>query len=128
MSRPTLEQAKSVYGHRFTAEHVPTWAKRPLPDGRYYAPQYRTDKEWYDNTVFPGEPGCIGGKHHCTTLFPSWPIGQWLTAAFDPRSLPEWWTYPAASWCNKQHPTGQACFECGPTLEHHIAMKGAHGT
>ena len=39
----------------------------------YYAPQYRTDREWYDNTVFPPESGF---KDSCESRNPSWPLGE----------------------------------------------------
>lgn len=83
MSRPTLSQAKSLYVHRFTMEHVPQWAKRPLNDGRYYAPQYRTDQEWYDNSTFPGEPGHVNGPRECFSTGQTFPLGQWLTKAYE---------------------------------------------
>lgn len=82
MSRPTFEQAKAQYVHRFTMDFVPQWAKRPLNDGRYYAPQYRSDQEWYDSTTFPGEPGHLGDKRHCFSGNPTFPLGQWLTKAY----------------------------------------------
>lgn len=82
MSRPTLEQAKAHYIHRFTMEHVPHWAKRPLPGGLYYAPQFRTDAEWYANTLFPGEPGHIGGRRYCYSTGATWPVGEWLNKAY----------------------------------------------
>lgn len=81
-ARPTFEQATSRYVHRFTMEHVPAWAKARREDGTFYAPQYRTDREWYENTTFPGEPGHIGDKRHCYTSNQSWPLGQSLKAAY----------------------------------------------
>jgi hypothetical protein len=79
----SFEQAKAAYLQRFTMEHVPTWAaRRPCDSGGtatwYYAPQYRSDKEWYDNTRFPGEPGWIGIGTDCHSTNPSWPLGQHL--------------------------------------------------
>jgi hypothetical protein len=70
------------YPHRFTMEHVPAWAnRRPCDAGGtatwYYAPQYRTDREWYDNTIFPGEDGAIDDSD-CYSRNPSWPLGQHL--------------------------------------------------
>jgi hypothetical protein len=60
--RPTFAQAKARYVHPFTVQHVPYWAtgetgKRRLQDGRiaYHAPQYASDHEWYDRTIFFGE-------------------------------------------------------------------------
>jgi hypothetical protein len=36
-------------------EHVPNWAKRPAPNGHYYAPQYASDAQWCANTLFSAE-------------------------------------------------------------------------
>ena len=76
MSRPTFEQAKRLFPHRFTVEQVPSWAKRP-DNGRWYAPQFATDREWYNNTLFNGESD-LAGRHHCYTSNQSWPLGEWL--------------------------------------------------
>lgn len=81
MSRAlTLQEAKKQYPHRYTMEHVPTWAKTPH-GGKYYAPQYRTDREWYNNTVFPGE-GPEATKEHCYSSGETWPLGKWLDGPF----------------------------------------------
>jgi hypothetical protein len=87
--RPTFQQACAKYVHRYTMEHVPAWARKPLDrsqlvvnkpadEGDYYAPQFRSDLEWYENTLFPGEPGHIGRRTHCYTTGQTWPLGQWL--------------------------------------------------
>jgi hypothetical protein len=47
MKRPSFEQAKAQYVHRFTMEHG------AAPNGQYYAPQFASDQEWYDHTQFP---------------------------------------------------------------------------
>lgn len=80
MSRPTFEQAKARYTLRFTMEHVPEWAQLTtgFPDGGYSAPQYRTDREWFDNTTFPGERGHINSRNYCYSTNQSWPLGQRL--------------------------------------------------
>lgn len=87
MTRPTLSQAKAQYVHRFTMEHVPAWARQQREDGSYYAPQYRSDQEWYDNTTFPGERGGRftappKGARYCETRNQTWPLGQRLDAPF----------------------------------------------
>lgn len=82
MRNITLEQAKARFPHRFTCEHVPAWALKPMADGRYYAPQYETDQEWFDNTVFPGEPNLHRNNKHCLCKNASFPRGQWLDAPF----------------------------------------------
>lgn len=71
----TFAKAKKLYIHRFTMEHVPTWAEHPAPNGKYYAPQYRTDQEWYDNTRYWDNnlqyPDCFSTRQ-------TWPLGHWL--------------------------------------------------
>ena len=79
----SFAEAKSMYVHRFTKEHVPAWAsKTPADSGgtstQHYAPQYTTDREWYDNTKFPGEGHIHHRADHCESSNPSWPLGQWL--------------------------------------------------
>lgn len=92
----SLEHAKSQYPHRYTMEHVPNWAL-VAPDALkrgekvrpgYYAPQFRTDAEWYANTLFPGE-GHVGKREeHCYTSGQTWPLGQWLDAPFSRVKVP----------------------------------------
>ena len=74
----SFEEAKQAFSFRFTMEHVPYWARRRREDGTYYAPQYATDKEWYDNTIFSKEPGFYGDKNHCVSTNQSWPLGKSL--------------------------------------------------
>jgi hypothetical protein len=76
MTRPTFRQACSQYVHRYTMDHVPAWARVRRDDGTYYAPQYASDLEWYENTLFPGEAGHIGDRNHCYSTGCTWPLGQ----------------------------------------------------
>lgn len=81
----TLEQAKARFPHRYTMEHCPRWAREARVPEQWYAPQYRTDAEWYENTAFPGEFQHPCGKQHNGYAYSynqSWPLGQWLTAPF----------------------------------------------
>ena len=78
----TLDQARAQYPHRFTMEHMPAWAMDSFGDGKYPAPQYRTDAEWYENTVFPGELGFHGNNRHCYTSRQTWPLGQTISAPY----------------------------------------------
>ena len=90
MGRPSFAQACARYIHRFTMEHVPAWAaRRPCDDGGdatwYYAPQFLSDREWYDNTVFPSEPehSAISKRDtSCYTTGQTWPLGQHLAARY----------------------------------------------
>ena len=93
MTRPiSFEQAKAQYVHRFTCEHVPAWSQQEntlkigngpaLGTGKFYAPQYATDREWYEKTLFPGE-GFVGKREkHCSSANQSWPKGHWLDAPY----------------------------------------------
>ena len=80
----TLEQAQAQFVHRYTLEHVPAWARKPFAAdgyprfGQYPAPQYRTDRDWYENTVFPGEGSLSKRSRYCESNNPSWPLGQVL--------------------------------------------------
>jgi hypothetical protein len=79
VSRPTFAAACAQYVHRYTMEHRPAWAMEPAPNGKYYAPQFRSDREWYTSTRFPGEPGHpTGFKGICYTTGQTWPLGEWL--------------------------------------------------
>lgn len=73
-----LDQARNRYPHRFTMEHCPSWARLPLSDGRYCAPQYASDREWYDNTTFPGEKHIHGNSKWCQSSGQTWPLGKYL--------------------------------------------------
>lgn len=83
----SFEEACRRYVHRFTMEHVPAWATLPRPvlqtkDKRYYAPQFRSDREWYDATRFKGEEGWFGRGNDCYTTGQTWPLGQGLDAPY----------------------------------------------
>jgi hypothetical protein len=83
----TLAQAKEAYPHRFTCEHVPAWAKRSFREAggtkdTYPAPQFASDAEWYENTVFPDEQGHDETADYCETRNQSWPCGKELLCAF----------------------------------------------
>jgi hypothetical protein len=77
----SFDKACREFVHRFTMEHVPAWAKEPNPLGGFYAPHFRTDREWYDNTLFKGETE-LASPRHCYTTGHTWPMGQRLTAPY----------------------------------------------
>lgn len=83
----SFEQAKARYPHRFTMEHVPAWSReRPCNHGGtetwFYAPHFRTDREWYDATLFPGEGHVSKRDLYCFTQNLTWPLGQKLDQPF----------------------------------------------
>jgi len=75
-------RACALYVHRYTMDHVPAWSRTTAPNGRHYAPQFRSDREWYEHTRFHGEPGHFGRRSDCYTTGQTWPLGQWLDAPF----------------------------------------------
>jgi hypothetical protein len=75
----SFAEACAQYVHRFTMEHVPQWAKQVREDGSYYAPQYTSDREWYDNTAFPPQSPF---PDSCETSNQSWPLGKALAAPY----------------------------------------------
>ncbi len=81
MRKITFEQAKAQYVHRYTAEHVPAWSRQPMDNGGFYAPQFRSDREWYENTKFAGESD-LADKRHCYTSGQTWPLGKVLAAPY----------------------------------------------
>lgn len=80
MRKIPLEIAKSRYPYRYTMEHVPAWAKTSAPNGKYYAPQYTSDQEWYARTAFP--PNNPYSRSDCHSTGQTWPLGQWLSKPF----------------------------------------------
>lgn len=92
----TFEFAKALYVNRYTMEHKPDWAHGPRVDGQYYAPQYTTDKEWYDRTMFHGESDLVGSARHCYSQCPTWPLGQSLNSPFFPTVGKGAWPVTAA--------------------------------
>lgn len=78
----SFSDACARYVHRFTMEHVPAWAMQRRKDGTFYAPQFRSDREWYETARFPGEPGLHGNANHCESGKPTWPLGQSLDAPY----------------------------------------------
>lgn len=79
----SFEQAKARFVHRFTMDFVPAWADK-VHDGKYYAPQFASDREWYENTKFKGELGWLGVGHGCYTTGQTWPMGRWLPRPYRP--------------------------------------------
>lgn len=82
-TRPiSFRSACAQFVHRFTMEHVPAWSRKQRDDGTYYAPQFRTDAEWYANTLFAGESP-IATRNTCYTSGMTWPLGTALDRPFE---------------------------------------------
>jgi hypothetical protein len=78
----TFERAKACYVHRFTMEHVPAWAAKPFSTGRYPAPQYRSDAEWFALTLFPPNNPLGRRVTDCYSAGQTWPLGTSLDKPF----------------------------------------------
>ncbi len=62
------------YVHRFTRHHVPTWAKKPRPDGSAYPVQFDNDTEWLANTLFAvTQAGRLDQHAKSCMSSPTWP-------------------------------------------------------
>lgn len=83
MARISFQTARNLYKNRYTMEHVPSWAKIVCSNGKFYAPQFASDLQWYENTKFPGEKGLHGNSKHCRTSGATWPLGQWLDSPYN---------------------------------------------
>jgi hypothetical protein len=74
----TFEEACRTYVYRYTMDYIPQWAHEAAPNGKFYAPQYRSDREWYESTEFPRDKRV----HHCHSGQQTWPLGQWLNEPY----------------------------------------------
>lgn len=79
----SYEEARRRYTKRFTMEHMPAWAKKRLPNGKYPAPKYANDLEWYTRTEFIGE-GTLNVSRYIRENQPSYPIGRYLPKPYKP--------------------------------------------
>lgn len=75
LPRALQEEAKRRFLGRYTGEHMPNWAKRPMSNGKAYPVQFADDADWLANTEFfvvkdrsrlAYKPG------HCVS-HPTWP-------------------------------------------------------
>lgn len=78
MRKISFKEACRRYANRYTMEHIPVWAKRAANNGKYYAPQYASDQEWYELTMFPGEGHLRPNAKYCESINQTWPLGYWL--------------------------------------------------
>lgn len=69
----------AAYVHRFTGQHKPTWACKPMPNGGVYPVQHLDDADWLANTMFAVKKnGRLDNRaNHCVST-PSWPFNPEL--------------------------------------------------
>jgi hypothetical protein len=55
-----------AFVHRYTGEHKPYWANKPMPNGEKYKPTHATDKEWVHDHAFHFNKGTnnLSGNHN----------------------------------------------------------------
>ena len=75
---PALQaECKRRYVHRFTREHVPTWARQLEQQGRPCPVQFASDAEWLANTSFPVTArGKLANRPGACRSNPTWPDGR----------------------------------------------------
>lgn len=62
------------YVHRFTREHVPSWAQREWKDDKPYPLQFDSDRDWLANTFFPvTASGRLSKREKYCQSNPTWP-------------------------------------------------------
>ncbi|WP_440820389.1 hypothetical protein [Pseudomonas aeruginosa] len=73
------EEAKRLYVHRYTGDHKPFWATRPMPNGNAYPVQFADDADWLANTRFEvTKRGAFSRRVvHCQSN-PTWPFNPEL--------------------------------------------------
>lgn len=79
-------EALARFVHRFTMESVPQWSRRAFSQPivgppLYYSPQYRSDAEWLERTVFAitDKRGDLSkGGQFCYSRDHTWPLGKFL--------------------------------------------------
>lgn len=64
---------KRAFVHRFTGEHKPDWASKPMPNGNQYQPTHKTDNDWIEDYAFyvqnNGELSTARKHQHCEPAF-----------------------------------------------------------
>ena len=66
----------AAYVHRFTGNHKPDWARKPMPNGGEYPVQFKDDADWLANTEFAVKKnGYLDRRVHGCRSNPPWPDG-----------------------------------------------------
>lgn len=70
----TQREALSRFVHRFTRDHKPRWAQKPMPDGSPYPVQFASDADWLANTTFRvRKDGGLDSRTGFCASSPTWP-------------------------------------------------------
>ena len=71
--------AQRLFPERYTMEHKPSWADTQRPDGRYPAPQHRSDASWFMHTGFSW---ASNGRWYITMYMHEYPLGESLAEPY----------------------------------------------
>lgn len=67
-------KALAQFVHRFTRDHVPTWACDPMSNGQPYPVQFDSDADWLANTEFQvTKSGELDKRAKWCRSSPTWP-------------------------------------------------------
>lgn len=68
------QEALRCWVHRYTRDHIPAWAREPMPDGKPYPVQFASDAEWLANTEFTlTKTGRFSRRDRYCRSTPTWP-------------------------------------------------------
>lgn len=68
------EHVLAAYVHRFTREHKPAWANKPMPNGKPYPVQFDSDLDWLEHTDFAiRKNGRLDMRVKSCFCSPTWP-------------------------------------------------------
>jgi hypothetical protein len=77
MPLATQKDALNRFIHRFTGDHKPLWANKPMNNGKAYPLQFKDDTEWLNNTMFTvRNDGKLANNVHYCQSNPTFPNGK----------------------------------------------------
>ena len=77
LSEKDQRHALAAYTHRFTRDHVPSWARKPLKPGAFYNVQHASDHDWLAHTRFAvNKDGSLDRRVKSCDSSATWPEGK----------------------------------------------------
>lgn len=77
LSPAVQAECKARWIHRFTGEHRPAWADKPMPDCKRYQVQFKDDADWLAHTLFCcNKDGSLNKSARYCESSPTWPDGK----------------------------------------------------
>jgi hypothetical protein len=82
LCRKLQEEAKARFVHRHTGEHIPDWARKPMPNGNSYPLLFSSDSDWLNNTdFFITQKGELSNRERHCVSHPTYPNNPELRTA-----------------------------------------------